>query len=82
MKAKRQTSCGAKTLGAAEKLHRIQEKKLVTAKEECEQKIQAKMANGMSRDRASAAVLKDADLRRRMVAEANPHHDPPPRRAA
>jgi hypothetical protein len=54
----------------------------MTAKEECEQKIQEKMAKGMTRDRAAAAVFKaDPELRERMIEEANADRTPP-RRAA
>ena len=55
----------------------------MSAKEEVESKIQEKMAKGMTRDRAAAAVFKaDPELRERLVEEANSQPDPPPRRAA
>ena len=54
----------------------------MSAKEEFEQAVENKMEQGMSRDRAVAAVVKhNPELQQRLIDEANDDRTPP-RRAA
>jgi uncharacterized protein YoaH (UPF0181 family) len=54
----------------------------MSAKAECEEKIQELMAKGKTRDEAARLVFKRyPDLQQRMIDEANADRQPPRRRA-